>query len=64
MTVLGTDLDVCVIIYIINCVLVSWRPEMDVEFSYVKKNRGWMSGLPTDSPLVLFWDCKNSLGFV
>ena len=64
MTVLGTDLGVCVIIYIINCVLVSRRPEMDVEFSSVKKNRGWMSGLPTDSPRALFWDCKNSPGFV
>ena len=33
---------------------------MDVEFSSAKKNRGWMSGLPTDSPRDLFWDCKNS----
>ena len=64
MTVLGTDLGVCVIIYIINCVLVSRMPKIDVEFSSVKKNRGWMSGLPTDNPLALFWDCKNSLGFV
>ena len=23
-----------------------------------------MSGLPVDSPLPLFWDCKNSPGFV
>ena len=37
---------------------------MDVEFSSAKKNRGWMSGLPTDSPRALFWDCKNSHGFV
>ena len=37
---------------------------MDVEFSYAKKNRGWMSGLPTNSPRALFWDCKNSSGFV
>ena len=37
---------------------------MDVEFSSVKKNRGWMSGLPKDSPCALFWDCKNSPGFV
>ena len=35
---------------------------MDVEFSSAKKNRGWMSGLPTDSPRALFWDCKNSPG--
>ena len=25
-----------------------------------KMNQCWMSGLPTDSPLALFWDCKNS----
>ena len=37
---------------------------MDVEFSSSKKNRGWMSGLPTDSPHALFWDCKNSPRFV
>ena len=37
---------------------------MDVEFSSVKKNRGWMSGLPTDSPRALFWDYKNSPRFV
>ena len=28
---------------------------MDVEFSSTKKNRGWMSGLPTDSPHALFF---------
>ena len=33
---------------------------MAMEFGSAKKNRGWMSGLPTDSPLALFWDCKNS----
>ena len=27
-------------------------------------NRCRMSGLPVDSPLPLFWDCKNSPGFV
>ena len=34
---------------------------MAMEFGSAKKNRCWMSGLPTDSPLALFWDCKNSL---
>ena len=33
---------------------------MAVEFCSAKKNRCWMSGLPTDNPLALFWDCKNS----
>ena len=37
---------------------------MDVEFSSAKKNQGWLVGLPTDSPRALFWDCKNSPGFV
>ena len=50
----------CGVIYAINCVLVCMRPEMAMEFGSTKKNRCWMSGLPTDSPLALFWDCKNS----
>ena len=33
---------------------------MVMEFGSAKENRCWMSGLPTDSPLALFWDCKNS----
>ena len=33
---------------------------MAMEFGSAKKNRCWMSGLPTDSPLALFWDCKNN----
>ena len=57
MTVLETDLGVCVIIYIINCVLVSKRPEMGKEIGFKKWNKCLMSGLPTDSPLALFWDC-------
>ena len=57
MTVLGTDLGVCVIIYIINCVLVSRGPKMDMEFGSSKRNRSLVSGLPTDSPLFCFWDC-------
>ena len=52
-----TDLGICIIIYIINCVFVSRRLEMDMEFGSTKRNRCWMSGLPTDSPLALFWDC-------
>ena len=54
---LETDLGICIIIYIINCVLVSRRSEMGMEFGSTKRNRCWMSGLPTDSPLALFWDC-------
>ena len=56
-TVLGTDLGVCVIIYIINWVLVCRRSEMGMEFGSIKRNRCLMSGLPTDNPLALFWDC-------
>ena len=72
---LGTDLGICIIIYIINCtdqkkiyiincVLVSRRPEMGMEFGSTKRNLCRRSGLPVDSPLALFWDCKNSPGFV
>ena len=57
MTVLGTDLGACVIIYTINCVLVSRRPEMGMEFGSTKRNRRLVSGLPMDSPLFYFWDC-------
>ena len=56
----GTDLGVCVMVYTINCVFVCMRPEMDMEIGSAKKNRCWMSGLPTDNPLALFWDCKNN----
>ena len=55
--VLGTDLGFYVIIYIINWVLVCRRPEMGMKFGSTKRNRRLMSGLPTDSPLALFWDC-------
>ena len=48
---LGTDLAICIIIYIINCVLVSRRPEMGMEFGSTKRNRCRRSGLPVDSPL-------------
>ena len=36
---LGTDLGIFIIIYIINCVLVSRRPEMGMEFGSTKRNR-------------------------
>ena len=45
------------IIYAINYVLVCMRPEMAIEIGFKKWNKCWMSGLPTDSPLPLFWDC-------
>ena len=32
-----------------------------MEFGSIERNRCRGSGLPVDSPLVLFWDCKNSL---
>ena len=57
---LGTDLAICIIIYLINYVLVSRRPEMGMKFGSTKRNRCRKSGLPVDSPLALFWDCKNS----
>ena len=50
----------CGVIYAINCVLVCMRPRMAMEFGSAKENRCSMSGLSTDSPLALFWDCKNS----
>ena len=59
---LGTDLAICIIIYLINYVLVSRRPEMGMEFSSIKRNRCRKSGLPVDSSLALFWDYKNSPG--
>ena len=33
---------------------------MSMKFSSTKRNRCRRSGLPVDSPLTLFWDCKNS----
>ena len=33
---------------------------MGMEFGSTKRNRCRKSGLPVDSPLALFWDCKNS----
>ena len=31
-----------------------------MEFDFTKRNRCRRSGLPVNSPLALFWDCKNS----
>ena len=59
---LGTDLAICIIIYIINYVLVSMISEMGMEFGSIKRNRCRKSVLPVDSPLAMFWDCKNSPG--
>ena len=33
---------------------------MGMEFGSIERNRCRKSGLPVDSPLALFWDCKNS----
>ena len=33
---------------------------MGMKFDSTKRNRCRRSGLPVDSPLDLFWDCKNS----
>ena len=46
-----------VAIYALNHVLVCMRLEMAMEIGFKKWNKGMMSGLPTDSPLALFWDC-------
>ena len=51
----------CVMIYLINCVLVSRRPEMVKEIGFKKWNRGWTCGLPTDSPHALFLGLLKSV---
>ena len=33
---------------------------MAMEIGFKKWNKCRMSGLPTDSPLALFWDCKKN----
>ena len=53
----GAVLGVCVVICVINHVLMCIRPEIAMEIDFKKWNKGMMSGLPTDSPLPLFWDC-------
>ena len=35
-----------------------------MEIGSTKRNRCRKCGLPVDSPLTLFWDCKNSPGFL
>ena len=40
--------------------MVCMRPGIAMEFGSTKRNRCRRSGLLVDSPLVLFWDCKNS----
>ena len=37
---------------------------MGMEFGSTKRNQCRRSGLPVDSPLALFCDCKNSPGVV
>ena len=49
----------CVRICIINSILVIRRPEMGMEIGSTKRNRCRKCGLPVDSPLALFWDCKK-----
>ena len=36
---------------------------MAMDFEFSKWNRGLTSGLPIDSPLLEFWDCKNNPSF-
>ena len=59
-----TDVGCFVGIYALNSILVSRRPEMTMKIGFKNWNRCRMSGLPVDSPLALFWDCKNSPGLV
>ena len=54
----------CVRNCVINSILVIRRSEMGMEIGSTKRNRCRKCGLPVDSPLTLFWDCKNSPGFV
>ena len=58
----GAVLVVCVVICVINHVLVSRRPEMTMNFGFTKWNRGWISGLPMDNPLLGFRTVKISPG--
>ena len=53
----GAVLGVCVVICVINPALVCLRPKMAMEIGFKKWNKCMMSGLPTDNPLSLFWDC-------
>ena len=51
-------------IYPLNSMLVCMRPGIVMEIGFTKRNRCRKCGLPVDSPLPLFWDCKNSPGVV
>ena len=50
---LGTVWVVCVIIYAINCGLGVVGLEMTMDFGSTNWNRCLVSGLPTDSPLLI-----------
>ena len=50
---LGTVWVVCVIIYAINYGFSVFGPEMVMDFGSTKWNRCLVSGLPTDSPLLV-----------
>ena len=50
---LGTILGGCVIIYTINYGFGVFGPEMAMDFGSTKWNRCLVSGLPTDSPLLV-----------
>ena len=50
---LGTVWVVCVIIYAVNYGLNVVGPEMVMDFGSTKWNRCLVSGLPTDSPLLV-----------
>ena len=43
----------CVINYALNYILVCMRPKMTMHFGSTKWNRCLVSGLPTDSPLLV-----------
>ena len=50
---LGAVLGGCVIIYVIDYGLGVFGPEMVMDFCFTKWNRCLVSGLPTDSPLLV-----------
>ena len=54
----------CVRNCVINSMLVCMRPGIAMKIGSTKRNRCRKCGLPVDSPLTLFWNCKNSPGFV
>ena len=50
---LGTVWEVCVIIYAINYGSSVFGPDMTMDFGFTKWKRCLVSGLPTDSPLLV-----------